>query len=284
MTRRKKSSPNKSKGKSKRLYIIGLCSTLLMIIVIIGMIKPQSFRTAYHKIERAIFKNPQNSSVTFPENEIVGIDISTYQNNINWDSVTFKINPETKRLTKDPNGENRKVEFVLAKATEGITIKDPKYLQNKKGAEENGYLFGAYHYFSVTSDAKQQALHYIETSDLKEGNLIPVLDVEYQGKLSKEELRKRVLIWLHTVENKYNCKPIIYTYVNFQDNIFDTEEFKNYYFWLAHYGVNQPKNECKFWQFTEEGVVYGITGYVDIDIFQGSRRELNKLKLQTPQK
>lgn len=280
----KKTTKGRSKSSKKNnkllIYTSIAVFSLLIGIGIIKLVKPSFFRSAIRHIERVINKNPQNSNVVFPENEIVGIDVSTYQENIDWDNITFKVNKLTKTLTKEKEGENRKIEFIVAKATEGITIKDPKYQQNKKGAEDNGYLFGAYHFFSVTSDAKQQAKHFIKTANLKKGNLIPVLDVEYQGRLTKKELRNRVLIWLKEVEKHYGCKPIIYTYANFHDDIFDTPEFNGYYFWLAHYGVSQPGIDCKFWQFTEEGVVYGIKGYVDIDIFQGSRRELNKLRLQ----
>ena len=159
---------------------------------------------------------------------------------------------------------------VVAKATEGVTIRDPKYMRNKEGAEKRGILFGAYHFFSENSDPIAQAENFLKTAQLKNGNLVPVLDVEVRDRFSRGELRENVLKWLQHVENHLGKKPMIYTYAKFHDEVFCTEEFEDYHFWIAHYGVDKPINDCVFWQFTEEGVVYGIKGYVDIDVYLGS--------------
>ncbi|MCQ2209979.1 MAG: hypothetical protein MJZ34_06780 [Paludibacteraceae bacterium] len=281
MTKRRSQKKEKSTTiKKKTSIIISLLVVLFLGILVTYMFKPQFFRSISRRIERVINKNPQNSDVIFPENEIIGIDVSLYQEDIDWSKAVFKVNSFTKTLTKDSCADSHAINFVFAKATEGITITDSKYQKNKKGAESRNIPFGAYHFFSVTSDPAQQATHFIKTANLKAGNFLPVLDVEYQGRLSKKELRRRVLIWLKAVEKHYGRKPIIYTYANFHDEIFDTKEFSDYYFWMAHYGVSQPRHDCKFWQFTEEGVVYGITGYVDIDIFLGNKKEFNNLKLK----
>lgn len=260
--------------------LVAVCAVLLLSVGLTYVFKPYTFRKAYRMIEKSIYKNPSTSDVVLPNNEMVGIDVSYYQENIDWENVSFHLHPITNTLTKDASSTKRKVDFVIAKATEGITITDPKYAQNRKGSKEQDILFGAYHFFSVTSDAKQQALHFIKEAKLEKGDLVPVLDVEYQGRLSSSELRKRVLVWLKTVTAHYGRKPIIYTYAKFHDEIFDTDEFADYNFWMAHYGVDKPEHDCKFWQFTEEGVVVGIKGYVDIDIFFGDKVEIQEMLLK----
>jgi len=281
MTKRRAQKREKSASFRKRITIIfSILAVLLLGTLIIYVFKPQLFRTACRRIERIVIKNPQYSDVVFPENGIVGIDVSLYQEDIDWKNVSFRVSNLTQTLTKDSSATPHKIDFVFAKATEGITITDSKYKKNKQGAESQNIPFGAYHFFSVTSDPAQQAAHFIKTANLTAGNFIPVLDVEYQGNLSKQELRKRVLVWLKAVEKHYGRKPIIYTYANFHDDIFDTKDFSEYFFWMAHYGVSQPRHDCKFWQFTEDGVVYGITGYVDVNVFFGSPKELNNLRLK----
>ena len=281
---KKKKATVKSANRKRSIPAQSIATVVFAVlatsIAILFLLKPQYFKSAARKINRILVENPQNSDIIFPENDIVGIDISTYQGDIDWQKISFRINSETKTLTKDESHPSRDIDFVFAKATEGITIKDPKYDANRKSAKGKNILFGAYHFFSVTSDAKQQAQHFIQTAKLQKGDLTPVLDVEYQGSLSKNEIRRRVLIWLTEVKKHFGVNPIIYTYANFHDEIFDTKEFEGYYFWLAHYGVSHPRRDCKFWQFTEDGVVYGIKGYVDIDIFLGSRHELDKFKLR----
>ncbi len=265
---------------SWKVGLVAVCAVFLLSVGLTYIFKPYTFRRAYRAIEKVFCKNPSTSDVVLPSNEIVGIDVSYYQEDIDWKNVSFLLHPITNTLTKDVTANKRKVDFVIAKATEGITIKDPKYARNRKGAKEQGILFGAYHFFSVRTDAKEQALHFIKEAKLQKGDLVPVLDVEYQGQLSSSELRKRVLVWLKTVTEHYGKRPIIYTYARFHDEIFDTEEFAGYNFWMAHYGVDKPEHDCRFWQFTEEGVVGGIKGYVDIDVFFGDTLEIQDLLLK----
>ncbi len=265
---------------SWKVVLVAVCTVFLLFVGLTYVFKPYTFRKAYRIAEKVLYKNPSTSDVVLPNREVVGIDISYYQEDIDWKNVSFLLHPITNTLTKDTSAKKRKVDFVIAKATEGITIKDPKFAQNRKGAKEQGILFGAYHFFSVTSDAKAQAQHFIKEAKLQKGDLVPVLDVEYQGRLSSSELRRRVLVWLKTVTEHYGIRPIIYTYAKFHDEIFDTEEFAGYSFWMAHYGVDKPEQDCKFWQFTEEGVVGGIKGYVDIDVFLGDMEEMQDLILK----
>ncbi len=282
---RKKTEHARKSGKvqwhSAWKYALAVVSVLLVVIVgLVYLFKPHTFRMAYRKVEKIIFTNPQSSSVEFPKNEVVGIDISYYQEDIDWQNLCFRIHPLSKTLTKDTAAPRRRVDFVIAKASEGVTIKDPKYDRNRKGAKSANIPFGAYHFFSVSSDPLLQAKHFIQVAKLEKGNLLPVLDVEYKGRLSKKELRRRVLLWLEAVEKHYGRKPIIYTYANFHDDVFDTEEFKGYHFWMAHYGVDEPRHDCRMWQFTEDGVVCGINGYVDVDVFFGNRERFQEMLIQ----
>ena len=282
MAKKAKKSVAKGKGKrksvgtSKVLLTVGIL--LFLLFASFALLMPNKVQRFYTRILRHLNSNPQSTYVLLPEQEVIGIDVSSYQKGIDWDKLEFHYDNK-KKLTKDTEANKRPVDFIIAKATEGVTIQDKQYAVNKAGAKEKKIPFGAYHYFSVTSDANQQANNFIRTAKLQAGDIVPILDVEYQGKLTTKELRTRVLTWLKTVEKKYGRKPIIYTYANFYEDVFMTKEFSDYHFWLAHYKVSKPQNECSFWQFTEDGVVCGIDGYVDIDVFFGKKTELTKYKL-----
>lgn len=260
---------------SWKTIVVILVILLLFSIGMVYLFKPVAFRTGYIRIEKLLNPNPQSSYVQFPKEEIVGIDVSYYQGDIEWDKACFRIHPISNCMTKEESGIERKLDFVLAKATEGITIKDAQYENNFKGAHRKGITFGAYHFFSVSSDPLEQAQHFIETAHLEKGDFVPVLDVEYKGSLSKQELRNRVLTWLKTVSAHYGINPVIYTYSKFKEEIFDSQEFSEYKIWLAHYRVEEPTHECVIWQFTEDGIVYGIKGYVDINIYFGDKKSLS---------
>ena len=188
---------------------------------------------------------------------------------INYDIVT-------RRIRKEKSSGRKRVEFAIAKATEGATITDNNLEMNRKGIRAAGLRFGAYHFLSPTSSAKQQAERFIAEAKLERGDIVPVLDVEKIGRLTTDELRALTLEWLIIVGKHYKCHPLIYTSASFRNNYLNSSEFDDYEFWIAHYTSGQPSGECAFWQFTDKGHVEGIDGKVDIDAFRGKRKELNK--------
>jgi lysozyme len=109
-----------------------------------------------------------------------------------------------------------------------------------------------------------------------------VLDVEHKPKnVSVEDFQRDVLTWLHIVEDKYHVKPIIYTYYKFKTEYLDAPVFDDYPYWIAHYYVEKVeyKGPWKFWQHTDAGKLPGIKGNVDLDIYNGSYYDLQKLTI-----
>ena len=46
---------------------------------------------------------------------------------------------------------------------------------------------------------------------------------------------------------------------------------ERYPIWVAHYDVEQPQTEnWMFWQFTDKALVYGVEGYIDLNVCQTS--------------
>lgn len=202
--------------------------------------------------------------------EVRGIDVSHYQNSINWEVLKYaKIN-------------GYPVRFIMMKATEGATISDRTFSRNFKKAKENSFIRGAYHFFIPGTDAKAQANYFISHVKLKKGDLPPILDVEKSGGLSPSELREVVREWLYVVEDYYGVKPIIYTGYSFKMNYLNTDEFNDYPFWIAHYYVEELeyKGEWDFWQYTDLGRVPGIEGNVDCNVFNGSLEKLKQLTIK----
>jgi len=209
--------------------------------------------------------------ITFPEGyEIQGIDISHYQETIDWEEL------------KDAKINDCPVRFILIKATEGSTKLDENFTDNFQQARDYGFIRGAYHFWSNKSDARSQAAWFLENAQLEEGDLPPVLDVEHKpSNVSVEKFRESILLWLHIVEDKYHVKPIIYTYRKFKEKYLDDEVFDQYPYWIAHYYVEklEYRGEFKFWQYTDVGKLPGIKGYVDFNIYNGSYYDLKKFTI-----
>ncbi len=233
------------------IAILGYLSLFYIVL------SPFSFRW------RALFQD-----YNIPEGySILGIDVSHHQGKIDWEKVTAG------------NVNGTPVSFAFIKATEGVGLIDPNFNYNFYEARENGLIRGAYHFFIPGASARKQADFFCNQVQLEDGDMPPVLDIEKQGNLTDAQLRKTVLEWLKLVEQHYGVKPIIYTYINFRQYILNTADFDDYYFWIAHYYVNEPRGDFswRFWQSTDRGKLSGIRGFVDLDIYNGSMYDLRQI-------
>jgi lysozyme len=211
-------------------------------------------------------KDPQDFGVRTPQHHpIHGIDISKWQGDVNFAKARA-------------NG----VSFVFIKATEGKDRVDDNFDKNWRGAAAAGVPFAPYHFYYFCSTADQQADWFIQNVPKSAINLPPVLDVEWNAAsktctyrpskvLAVAELQK----FMDRLEAHYGKRPIIYTSVDFHRDVL-VGEFKNYHFWLRSV-ADHPSNvyadrRWAFWQYTSTGVVPGVPGECDINVFAGSQK------------
>lgn len=208
--------------------------------------------------------------IKYPEGyEIHGIDISHYQGAINWEKV------------RNVELDDSPLRFIFIKATEGTDLMDDYFNENWYQARANGFLRGAYHFFSPKTPGKQQAQYFLRQVHLEDGDLPPVLDIETVGSLTPLQVKNEVLNWLNAVEVRYGVKPIIYTNYRFKLDYLNDDIFKSYPYWIAHYYVDKVeyKGKWNFWQHTDQGVIPGIKGKVDLNIYNGSMYDLFKMTI-----
>jgi len=193
-----------------------------------------------------------------------GIDLSRFQTSVDWE-------------TAHANGVN----FAYIKATEGGDLFDPMFMDHWRGAAAAGVKRGAYHFFYHCRPADEQARWFIKHVPKANGALPPVLDMEWtptsptctlrrDGAVIREEAR----IFLDILERHYGQRPLIYTTVDFyEDN--QLWQMDGVEFWLRSvadhpHGVYDGEN-WSFWQYTSTGLIAGIAGEVDINVFAGSK-------------
>ena len=223
-------------------------------------VDPYSFRW------KAIYGKPQ-----YPEGyDIRGIDISHYQEQINWQKL------------RNANINNDPVRFIIIKATEGVSLMDDNFNENFYQARANDFIRGAYHFYVPGLNVDKQARFYLHQVHLEPGDFPPILDVEKIGSETPQQLKKNVLRWLTIVANHYKVKPILYTSYKFKTQYLDDEVFNQYPYWIAHYYVSELryKGEWAIWQHTDCGELDGIRGKVDLNIFNGSEAELHQFTIQ----
>ncbi len=100
------------------------------------------------------------------------------------------------------------------------------------------------------------------------------LDYETFGGVSVEEINNIALAFIETVEMLTNKEVIIYSDLSNAQNVFNENLAQNNQLWLAYYGnTDELQNIRTSWenwvglQYTDRGVVLGVNGFVDRDIY-----------------
>lgn len=257
----KRKSPGKGRSKKKKqisISIWAVCAVLLGLCV--WIIWPYLSDKS----------SPDRGDPVPKGTYCYGIDISHYQENIQWDSLMVLTDGARRTIrSKIAAKDIKPVSFVFIKATEGSSMKDRNFKRNWMEAEERHIPKGAYHFFRSSKSGESQAKNFIRTvGDIRPDDLPPVLDIEtiHRG-CSHNTLNDRALDWLRIVSEHYGRKPVIYSSASFIDNILSDEIKKNYPIWVAHYGKDRPEcDRWHIWQFTDKAVVYGIEGYTDLNV------------------
>lgn len=192
------------------------------------------------------------------ENTKIGIDVSTWQGDINFEKL-----------------KNAGVEFIFirvgsARRDNKEYYYDSKFEQNIKEANKYGIDAGIYFfsYAKNAKEAKKEANWVISKIKKYKIDLPVVFDWEdfsnYNSyNLSLHEFNNMSDMFIKTVE-KAGYKGMIYGSKNYLERLWYTEGKR---VWLAHYADETSyQGKYKIWQKCDNGVIDGIDGYVDIDI------------------
>lgn len=199
---------------------------------------------------------------------------------IAWDKL--RITSLGTKSKKKVDGEvDYPISFIYIKSTEGVSVLNNYYLGDYKQARSHGFRVGTYHFFSTRRSAASQVMFFLKNSRYDAGrDLPPVLDLEpttaqINAMGGPTAMLASARKWLELVERYRGVRPILYvsqTFVNryFVDKYKDGVYLKkNYNVWIARYGEYKPDVRLSFWQLSPDGRVRGITGHVDINIFNG---------------
>lgn len=205
---------------------------------------------------------------------IRGIDVSTYDGNINWEKVKG-----------DKHGG-----FAIIKATQGKSIyslikrkhfTDGKFTRNMTNAIKNNIPIGVYHYLTASTEAEAvaEANYFISVIEKYRPyiTLYAAVDVE-EDSIYKNLTKAKVTAIVDTFCEKVKAagyKPIVYlnrNYLNYRLNKADL--IAKWDIWQAHWSDSKP-NDCgdrlKIWQFgavTVDGIVPpadGNFGYFEVE-------------------
>ena len=193
-----------------------------------------------------------------------GIDVSHHQGKIDW-----------KKVSKD----DKKIEFVYVKASEGTTGKDKCFKYNMQEARKHGMKVGAYHYFRMTSGAHAQFRNFKKQLGSVEFDLIPMIDVETSDGKSVKELQDSLDVFIALVKKEYGVSPMLYG-TNRSYNTYCSPKYNNLYLYIGRYGMHAPEirgvGKYTIWQYSETGKVSGIDKGVDLCKFR-DKKDFDKI-------
>lgn len=197
----------------------------------------------------------------------LGIDVSHHQGSIDWRAV-----------------EQSGVRFAWIKATEGGTFVDPRFRENWAGAEASGLLRGAYHYFTFCRSGRVQADRFKATlGEADPDALPPAIDLEFAGNCSdfpsRSALSDELTVFIEAVADHFGKRPILYStprsyWAYVAGSGFELLSWRRDTVGAPRWPLRRPFD---VWQYADDGVVPGIDGPVDLNLFAGSVEQLAKL-------
>lgn len=202
---------------------------------------------------------------TYP---VHGIDVARFQDDVDWQRV-----------------KRSGIRFAYVKATEGGDLLDPMFRRNWRLAARAGIPRGAYHFYYFCTPPEVQARWFIRNVPHREGALPPVLDLEWnpfsptcRKRPPGPEVRRQAKIFLDLIERHYGQRPVIYTTVEFYRET-GIGNLQGEEFWLRSTAEppdrSYPGQNWTFWQYTGTGIVPGVGGGVDLNVFRGSQAAWN---------
>lgn len=196
-----------------------------------------------------------------PQNELSyeGIDVSDWQGYIDYGQV-----------------KNSGIDIVYMKASQGSNIKDPYFDINYENAKANGLKVGFYHFLTATDtqEAERQAIFFSSIISGKQADCKLAMDYEQFYGVEGEQINQIAMAFIQKVKELTKKQVIIYSDLYNSERTFSPELASQGELWLAYYGdyrslqnVNASWNTFIGVQYTDRGVVPGIRGNVDRDLF-----------------
>ena len=200
---------------------------------------------------------PYVDPVRYP---VKGIDVSSHNGMMNLDAAR-----------KDG------VEFIFIKASEGVTFRDQNFNLNYSKARHAGMKIGAYHFFRFESDGVTQAMNLLRVIGDRELDLDVAIDAEKHGQ-KRNVPKDSVIDRLSAMADYLAMKGRNVIFYTNRDGYYDylSPIFSDYPIWICSFSEYPLDADWQFWQFNHHGRIKGIRGDVDINVFNGSKKEFEE--------
>lgn len=185
-----------------------------------------------------------------------GIDVSKWQDTINWKKVS-----------------SSGIDFAMIRSSFGSTDVDIKLKQNVKGCEKYDIPYGFYHYTyaKTVAEAKKEARFFLKTIKNYSPEYPLVLDIEesFYNSMSRKQVTDIITAFMSELENA-GYYAMIYSSAKFLTDNTYMDKLTKYDIWIACWGdeerlISNYDYHYGMWQYSSTGKVSGIDGEVDLN-------------------
>ncbi len=190
-----------------------------------------------------------------------GLDLSSHNGDIDFEMIA---------------GDS--IDFIMLKATEGTTFKDPRFHDNYTRARKAGIkAVGAYHFFRFDTDGEMQAINFLNSLRGKTLDLPAVIDIEEWSNpddIATDDIVKRLRAMIECLErNGHNV--MFYTNKDGYTR-FIKGRFERYPLWICSFTdppLGEGNDHWSIWQYSHRGWTEACNSEVDLNTFNGTRDE-----------
>jgi phage minor structural protein len=219
------------------------------------------------------------------DSNTIGIDCSCFNSTISWGTVAT-----------DP----RNIKFAYLRCSMGTSNSDTKFAKNAAGARANNILVGAYHFLRpirpayASTRATDEANNFVTKMQVglgggEFGDIYPVVDVEFPSTpaiandpVETRDLLNYVQTFRNRVEQVTGRTIMAYVGVDYMQSPWNNFNYPTSAgpisdmplwaaYWLRlHVGSSAPPDaggwtQWRVWQYSDTGVVTGITTATDLN-------------------
>ncbi|MBR3606458.1 MAG: Ig-like domain-containing protein, partial [Lachnospiraceae bacterium] len=191
---------------------------------------------------------------------VLGIDVSTWNGNINWNQV-----------------KNSGVSYVIIRtgfrgSTQGALVEDNKFRQNIQGAINAGLKVGVYFFTQAVNEVEAVEEASMVLSQIKGYKITYPVFIDVEGSGGRADgldagTRTRIInAFCQTIQNG-GYRAGIYANKTWLAQKMNVSALSGYKIWLAQYNTQVTYGgRYDMWQYSDKGKISGISGNVDMNL------------------